>query len=99
MRWRGGAISIGPWWREAYVAGESRLVETHMSRLRTKLNEGGRGDAIRTVRGSGYMVLSSGTAQGIIEGDYVRRMPVVERAASSTGYRPSSTSCSAGLRR
>ncbi|WP_434403385.1 winged helix-turn-helix domain-containing protein [Sphingobium sp. DN12] len=52
------------------------IVETHMSRLRTKLNEGGRGDAIRTVRGSGYMVLSSGTAQGIIEGDYAPRVPV-----------------------
>ncbi|SHM68957.1 two-component system, OmpR family, response regulator [Sphingobium sp. YR657] len=38
---------------------KTNIVETHMSRLRTKLNEGGREDAIRTVRGSGYMVLSS----------------------------------------
>ena len=38
---------------------KTNIVETHMSRLRAKLNEGGREDAIRTVRGAGYMVLSS----------------------------------------
>ena len=37
---------------------KTNIVETHMSRLRTKLNEGFRQDAIRTVRGSGYMINS-----------------------------------------
>ncbi len=33
---------------------QTNIVETHMSRLRAKLNEGGRADLIETVRGSGY---------------------------------------------
>ena len=35
---------------------KTNIVETHMSRLRLKLNEGVATDAIRTVRGSGYMI-------------------------------------------
>jgi two-component system OmpR family response regulator len=35
---------------------KTNIVETHMSRLRLKLNEGFAVDAIRTVRGSGYMI-------------------------------------------
>jgi len=35
---------------------KTNIVETHMSRLRLKLNEGSATDAIRTVRGSGYMI-------------------------------------------
>ncbi|HKX79891.1 MAG TPA: response regulator transcription factor [Novosphingobium sp.] len=37
---------------------KTNIVETHMSRLRSKLNEGFPDDAIRTVRGSGYMIAS-----------------------------------------
>lgn len=33
---------------------QTNIVETHISRLRSKLNEGGRPDAIETVRGAGY---------------------------------------------
>lgn len=33
---------------------QTNIVETHISRLRSKLNEGGRADLIETVRGSGY---------------------------------------------
>ena len=33
---------------------QTNIVDTHISRLRSKLNEGGRPDAIETVRGSGY---------------------------------------------
>ncbi len=33
---------------------QTKIVETHMSRLRSKLNEGGRTDPIETVRGVGY---------------------------------------------
>jgi two-component system OmpR family response regulator len=33
---------------------QTNIVETHMSRLRTKLNEGARADLIETVRGAGY---------------------------------------------
>lgn len=33
---------------------QTKIVETHMSRLRSKLNEGGRADPIETVRGVGY---------------------------------------------
>jgi len=33
---------------------QTNLVETHMSRLRSKLNQGGKGDLIETVRGVGY---------------------------------------------
>ncbi|MBV9884801.1 MAG: winged helix-turn-helix transcriptional regulator, partial [Sphingomonadaceae bacterium] len=32
----------------------TNIVETHMSRLRAKLNEGGAEDLIETVRGVGY---------------------------------------------
>jgi two-component system OmpR family response regulator len=32
----------------------TNIVDTHISRLRAKLNEGGKPDAIETVRGSGY---------------------------------------------
>lgn len=35
---------------------QTKIVETHMSRLRTKLNEGGLPDLIETVRGAGYRV-------------------------------------------
>lgn len=35
---------------------KTNIVETHISRLRTKLNEGFDRDAIHTVRGSGYMI-------------------------------------------
>lgn len=35
----------------------TNIVETHVSRLRTKLNEGFEDDAIRTVRGSGYILV------------------------------------------
>ncbi len=35
---------------------KTNIVETHMSRLRSKLNEGFERSAIRTVRGSGYMM-------------------------------------------
>lgn len=34
----------------------TNIVETHVSRLRSKLNEGFDSDVIRTVRGSGYMI-------------------------------------------
>lgn len=33
---------------------QTNIVETHISRLRAKLNEGGKPDAIETVRGAGY---------------------------------------------
>lgn len=33
---------------------QTNIVETHISRLRAKLNEGGKADAIETVRGAGY---------------------------------------------
>jgi len=33
---------------------QTNIVETHISRLRSKLNEGGRPDLIETVRGAGY---------------------------------------------
>jgi len=39
---------------------KTNIVETHMSRLRTKLNEGGADNVIRTIRGSGYMIVSGG---------------------------------------
>jgi two-component system OmpR family response regulator len=35
---------------------KTNIVETHISRLRGKLNAGGRPDLIQTVRGAGYMV-------------------------------------------
>lgn len=35
---------------------QTNIVETHMSRLRTKLNQGFERNAIRTVRGSGYIM-------------------------------------------
>jgi two-component system OmpR family response regulator len=35
---------------------QTKIVETHMSRLRAKLNEGFAQDAIETVRGMGYRV-------------------------------------------
>lgn len=38
---------------------QTKIVETHMSRLRSKLNEGFAGDAIETVRGMGYRVRPS----------------------------------------
>lgn len=37
---------------------QTKIVETHMSRLRTKLNEGGKDDRIETLRGVGYRVLA-----------------------------------------
>jgi two-component system, OmpR family, response regulator len=38
----------------------TNVVETQISRLRTKLNEGFEIDAIQTVRGAGYMIRSNG---------------------------------------
>lgn len=38
---------------------QTKIVETHMSRLRSKLNEGFAEDAIETVRGMGYRVRGS----------------------------------------
>ncbi|MDE2441438.1 MAG: response regulator transcription factor [Betaproteobacteria bacterium] len=35
---------------------QTKIVETHMSRMRAKLNEGDRMDAIETVRGVGYRI-------------------------------------------
>ena len=35
---------------------KTNIVETHMSRLRLKLNEGFATDAIKTLRGSGYLL-------------------------------------------
>lgn len=35
---------------------QTKIIETHMSRLRAKLNEGGQADAIETVRGVGYRI-------------------------------------------
>ncbi len=39
---------------------KTSIVETHLSRLRSKLNAGFDGDAIETVRGAGYMIRSEG---------------------------------------
>ncbi len=38
---------------------QTNIVETHMSRLRAKLNEGGKGDLIETIRGVGYRMRPS----------------------------------------
>lgn len=38
---------------------QTKIVETHMSRLRAKLNEGSTEDAIETVRGVGYRIKSA----------------------------------------
>ncbi len=38
---------------------QTNIVETHISRLRAKLNEGGKPDAIETVRGVGYRMASN----------------------------------------
>ncbi len=35
---------------------KTNIIETHMSRLRTKLNEGGLPNLIATIRGAGYMI-------------------------------------------
>jgi two-component system OmpR family response regulator len=35
---------------------QTNIVETHMSRLRAKLNEGGKPDPIETLRGVGYRI-------------------------------------------
>lgn len=35
---------------------KTNIVETHISRLRSKLNAGGKPDLIQTVRGAGYMI-------------------------------------------
>lgn len=37
---------------------QTNIVETHISRLRSKLNEGGRPDLIETLRGVGYRIAS-----------------------------------------
>jgi two-component system OmpR family response regulator len=39
---------------------QTNIVETHMSRLRTKLNEGGKPNLIETVRGVGYRIVQDG---------------------------------------
>jgi two-component system OmpR family response regulator len=38
---------------------QTNIVETHISRIRTKLNEGGKPDLIETVRGVGYRMAAS----------------------------------------
>lgn len=35
---------------------QTKIIETHMSRLRSKLNAGKQADAIETVRGVGYRI-------------------------------------------
>jgi two-component system OmpR family response regulator len=40
---------------------ETNIVESHMSRLRAKLNDGFQTSAIRTVRGAGYILATHGT--------------------------------------
>jgi two-component system OmpR family response regulator len=35
---------------------QTKIIETHMSRLRAKLNEGGLPDLIETTRGAGYRI-------------------------------------------
>ena len=37
---------------------QTKIVETHMSRLRAKLNEGGKDDRIETMRGVGYRIVA-----------------------------------------
>jgi len=39
---------------------QTNIVETHISRLRSKLNEGGKSDLIETVRGVGYRMAGHG---------------------------------------
>ena len=39
---------------------QTNIVETHISRLRAKLNEGGKDDLIETVRGAGYRMCGNG---------------------------------------
>jgi two-component system, OmpR family, response regulator len=39
---------------------QTNIVETHISRLRTKLNEGGKQNLIETVRGIGYRIAANG---------------------------------------
>ena len=39
---------------------QTNIVETHISRLRTKLNHGGKPDLIETVRGAGYRIARHG---------------------------------------
>lgn len=39
---------------------QTNIVETHISRLRSKLNEGGKPDPIETVRGAGYRIATDG---------------------------------------
>jgi two-component system OmpR family response regulator len=39
---------------------QTNIVDTHISRLRSKLNEGGRPDVIETVRGVGYRMADDG---------------------------------------
>jgi two-component system OmpR family response regulator len=39
---------------------QTNIVETHMSRLRAKLNDGGGEDLIETVRGVGYRIRDNG---------------------------------------
>lgn len=39
---------------------QTNIVETHVSRLRTKLNQGGKPDLIETVRGAGYRLRDHG---------------------------------------
>jgi two-component system OmpR family response regulator len=39
---------------------QTNIVDTHISRLRSKLNEGGKADAIETIRGVGYRLAFDG---------------------------------------
>ena len=39
---------------------QTNIVDTHISRLRSKLNEGGKSDAIETIRGVGYRMAFDG---------------------------------------
>jgi len=38
---------------------QTNIVDTHISRLRSKLNEGGKPDLIETVRGAGYRIIDN----------------------------------------
>jgi two-component system OmpR family response regulator len=38
---------------------QTNIVETHISRMRAKLNEGGKADVIETIRGVGYRMADS----------------------------------------
>jgi DNA-binding response OmpR family regulator len=49
-------LALRVWGYETF--GSRNFVEAHISRLRRKLRDAGAGDAIRTVRGVGYVIRS-----------------------------------------